>query len=152
MRHPTFQGDWLRKKKHWTIYQSTMVFRTLIYIVVWYVLVVVNEQHSILTCFDTSIYRTIYLLSYFSGAALNPKTPTWECRVPNLKCCMMTSSNGNIFRVTGPLCGEFIGHPWIPRTITWRQHDSSHIFRRLGIITKANVYEHRLWSNWMTSV
>ena len=29
---------------------------------------------------------------------------------------MMTSSNGNIFRVTGPLCGEFTGHPWIPRT------------------------------------
>ena len=23
---------------------------------------------------------------------------------------MMTSSNGNIFRVTGPLCGEFTGH------------------------------------------
>ena len=29
---------------------------------------------------------------------------------------MMTSSNGNIFRVTGPLCGEFTGHLWIPRT------------------------------------
>ena len=29
---------------------------------------------------------------------------------------MMTSSNGNIFRVTGPLCGEISGHPWIPRT------------------------------------
>ena len=29
---------------------------------------------------------------------------------------MMTSSNGNIFRVTGPLCGEFIGQRWIPRT------------------------------------
>ena len=29
---------------------------------------------------------------------------------------MMTSSNGNIFRVTGPLCGEFIGHRWIPLT------------------------------------
>ena len=28
--------------------------------------------------------------------------------------CMMTSSNGNIFRVTGPLCGEFTGHRWIP--------------------------------------
>ena len=25
----------------------------------------------------------------------------------------MTSSNGNIFRVTGPLCGEFTGHRWI---------------------------------------
>ena len=27
---------------------------------------------------------------------------------------MMTSSNGNIFRVTGPLCGEFTGPRWIP--------------------------------------
>ena len=29
---------------------------------------------------------------------------------------MMTSSNGNIFRGTGPLCGEFTGHRRIPRT------------------------------------
>ena len=29
---------------------------------------------------------------------------------------MMTSSNGNIFCVTGPLCGEFTGHRWIPLT------------------------------------
>ena len=27
---------------------------------------------------------------------------------------MMTSTNGNFFRVTGPLC--FTGHPWIPHT------------------------------------
>ena len=27
---------------------------------------------------------------------------------------MMSSSNGNIFRVTGPLCGELTGHRWIP--------------------------------------
>ena len=26
---------------------------------------------------------------------------------------MMTSSSGNIFRVTGPLCGKFTGHRWI---------------------------------------
>ena len=26
----------------------------------------------------------------------------------------MTSSNGNIFRVAGLLCGEFTGHRWIP--------------------------------------
>ena len=32
------------------------------------------------------------------------------------QCNMMTSSNGNIFRVTGPLCGEFTGHLWIPHT------------------------------------
>ena len=29
---------------------------------------------------------------------------------------IMTSSNGNIFRVTGHLCGEFTGPRWIPRT------------------------------------
>ena len=33
-----------------------------------------------------------------------------------LRLRMMTSSNGNIFRVTGPLCGEFTGPRWIPRT------------------------------------
>ena len=27
---------------------------------------------------------------------------------------MMTPSNWNIFRVTGPLCGEFTSHRWIP--------------------------------------
>ena len=29
---------------------------------------------------------------------------------------MVTSSNGNILRVTGHLCGEFTGHRWIPFT------------------------------------
>ena len=33
---------------------------------------------------------------------------------------MMTSSNGNIFRVTGHLCGEFTGRRWIPRKGQWR--------------------------------
>ena len=29
---------------------------------------------------------------------------------------IMTPSNGNIFRVIGPLCEEFTGDRWIPRT------------------------------------
>ena len=29
---------------------------------------------------------------------------------------MMMSSNGNIFRITGHLCGEFTGLRWIPHT------------------------------------
>ena len=29
---------------------------------------------------------------------------------------MLTSSNGNFFRVTGPLWGEFTGHRWITPT------------------------------------
>ena len=31
-------------------------------------------------------------------------------------CTMMTSPNGNIFRVSGLLCGEVTGHRWIPHT------------------------------------
>ena len=34
----------------------------------------------------------------------------------NHKSYMIKSSNGNIFCVTGPLCGEFTGPRWIPRT------------------------------------
>ena len=30
--------------------------------------------------------------------------------------CVSVSSNENIFRVTGPLCGELTGHRWIPLT------------------------------------
>ena len=30
--------------------------------------------------------------------------------------CMMTPWNGNIFRITGLLCGEFTGHRLIPLT------------------------------------
>ena len=41
------------------------------------------------------------------------------CRYDNLRCTlvtMMTSSNGNLFRVTGLLWGESISHRWIPHT------------------------------------
>ena len=36
--------------------------------------------------------------------------------MPSAKYYTMTSSNGNIFRVTGHLYGEFTGHRWIPHT------------------------------------
>ena len=29
----------------------------------------------------------------------------------------LASTNGNIFRITGPLCGEFTSHQWIPITM-----------------------------------
>ena len=46
----------------------------------------------------------------WSGSLLVQVT---ACRLSDT---MMTSSNGNIFRVTGPLCGEFTGPRWIPHT------------------------------------
>ena len=43
-------------------------------------------------------------------------TSTWKCKI-----CMMTLSNGNIFPVTGPLCGEFTSHQWFhaQRSVMW---------------------------------
>ena len=42
--------------------------------------------------------------------------PAIVCPVKYTLNYMMTSSNGSIFRATGPLCGEFTGPRWIPRT------------------------------------
>ena len=40
-----------------------------------------------------------------------------------LSICMMTSSNRNIFRITGPLCRKLTGHRWIlpPLKSQWRR-------------------------------
>ena len=55
---------------------------------------------------NRSRLRSFMLLYTFNYSRSHPVTP------------MMTSSNGNIFRVTGHLCGEFTGHLWIPSTQT----------------------------------
>ena len=39
---------------------------------------------------------------------------TCTCQTVETNHHMMTSSNGNTFCVTGPLCGESTGHRWIP--------------------------------------
>ena len=54
---------------------------------------------------DTAIHRPWAILRYFVMVSR-----------PFHNYIMMTSSNGNIFRVTGLLCVEFTGHRWIPRT------------------------------------
>ena len=58
-----------------------------------------------------------------SGEKIPTRMPAWVGYYSNDLCnqlmiyhFMMTSSNGNIFRVTGHLCGEFTGLRWIPRT------------------------------------
>ena len=47
---------------------------------------------------------------------------------------MMTSSNGNIFRVTGPLCGEFTGELPAQRPVTRRSNVffDMHLNKRLS--------------------
>ena len=51
-------------------------------------------------CMNLSIWNTDTNIFYFTAS--------------KIKHLIMASSNGSIFRVTGPLCGEFTGHRWIP--------------------------------------
>ena len=59
-------------------------------------------------------YHVCQLILKYSDEAItwDPLSLYW----PFVVKIMMTSSTWNIFRVTGPLCGEFTGHRWIPRT------------------------------------
>ena len=51
-------------------------------------------------------FNTLYMfVSLHRKTHRNERATTW-----------WPSSNGSIFRATGPLCGEFIGHRWIPLT------------------------------------
>ena len=49
---------------------------------------------------------------HYVGAQLMMICTDWPASLwwQKILCCMMTSSSGNIFRATGPLCGEFTGH------------------------------------------
>ena len=66
-------------------------------------------------------FGEIFNITIIPSVPFTPTTPcacllsskTYYHKVPE---SMMTSSNGNIFRVTGPLCGEFPGLRWSPRT------------------------------------
>ena len=49
-------------------------------------------------------YVLSYQMNYFAASAQFLVQDKFKAFVS-----MMTSSNGNIFRVTGPLCGEFTG-------------------------------------------
>ena len=58
---------------------------------------------------------------------------------------MMTSSNGSIFRVTSLLCGEFIGHRWIPRTKTSDTEIWYSLWSAPQQMTKQTVETQVLW-------
>ena len=63
-------------------------------------------------------WLSIYIVLMVDGSLWSPRAAgLWYSLLDSQnKLSMMTSSNRNIFRVTDPLCGEFTGHRWIPRT------------------------------------
>ena len=76
------------------------------------------------------------------GIENNPGTLDSGCW-PNLLLAIMTSSNGNIFRVTGPLCGEFTGHRWIP--LTKASDAELDVFFDLGLNKRSSKQSKRWW-------
>ena len=71
------------------------------------------DDHS---CLRYIIYDWTY--DEVAGNSINQRLRVWQKPILQLSTSniMITSSNGNIFRVTGHLCGEFTGLRWIPRT------------------------------------
>ena len=66
-----------------------------------------------------NILQTVYIAD--SGFAPSQ----WETALWLYHPFMMTSSNGNIFRVSGHLWGEFTGSRWLPRT---KASDAERVF------------------------
>ena len=78
-------------------------------------------------CFVAVMYVSRWNENVISIKLSSSVGGAWSCYLDNCRysqwwkflqnfLVMMTSFNGNFFRVTGHLCGEFIGHQWIPRT------------------------------------
>ena len=70
----------------------------------------VNMKFFMLYVFIFMGFSYVYLPVNWQYLIFFSFSPTDSCLF------MMTSSNGNICRVTGHLCGEFTGPRWIPRT------------------------------------
>ena len=64
--------------------------------------------------FKISYHIANYITTWYRKQQGNMVPWCWA----STEYCMMTLSNGNIFRFTGHLCGEFTGHRWIPHR--WR--------------------------------
>ena len=60
---------------------------------------------------------------------------------------MMTSSNGNIFRVTGHLCGEFTGPRWIPA-----QRPATRSFDVFFDLRRIKWFNKQSWGWWFETL
>ena len=62
--------------------------------------------------------RSFFFIKIFCDCDVKPNVKQVISGSPTILYAlfMMTSSNGNIFRVTGHLCGEFTSLQWIPHT------------------------------------
>ena len=78
-------------------------------------LVEARHHHLSITLIQLTFFGK--LCCYFMATCIVHNSSWWKLTISlEMYIDMMTSSNGNIFRVTGHLCGEFTGPRWIPHT------------------------------------
>ena len=70
-------------------------------------------QKSLFLCIQ---YVHIFIDALNGKTHHRNRTVVWINHLHTKRTFMMTSSNGNIFRVTGLFVREFTGHRWIPHT------------------------------------
>ena len=110
---------------------------------------VCNERHVALGLMDLRIYHILQWMGFpgpvIGAPCLHKATVMGHC--PHCTGFMMTSSNGNIFRVTGPLCGEFTCPGEIPaqRPVT-RSSDVFFDLRQNKRLSK------QLWGRWFETL
>ena len=68
----------------------------------------VSSPHKMLAMWKACLCNDVMIRDLWTSCCIPPRADVHAL-------CMMMSSNGNIFRVTAPLCGEFTGDLWIPR-------------------------------------
>ena len=67
-------------------------------------------------CYCIVLWYIPFCIANFTNLQTNAYVSNDAGEPSNPGLFMMTSSNGNIFRVTGHLCGEFTDDRWIPHT------------------------------------
>ena len=75
-----------------------------------------NALELLQSCTKPSIYDSLQLCRPHRVLVIDRMVVVWDIGPFLSSETMMTLSNGNIFRVTGHLCGEFTGLRWIPHT------------------------------------
>ena len=106
-----YSGDcWVRACCHIYTYipRKHSYALSLYYVTIWYMLLCLldNIPFFLHMRLVSDVGKCMYIICCIQILA------AYKCR----RISMMTSSNGNIFRVTGHLCGECTGLRWIPRT------------------------------------
>ena len=110
-----------------------------------------NSQEISLMFYNAVI--AISTTEHLNAAARQQTLSSYTDIHPTLN--MMMSSNGNIFHITGPLCGEFTGDWWIPsqrlRKQLWHQWFEMPLHSSWCHCNDNGLYNHLLLQWWITS-